>query len=359
MPDPQRNIVQRKSQHLDICIDADRYDVEGGCTRFDDVRFFHDALPELNAATVTAGTEWLGHRLSLPVFISSMTGGSEKGFQANRELAKAAQHEKIGVGLGSIRILFHNSAVLQHFMLRTTAPDIPIFANLGGVQIRDMPHDRIFEMLKRLEVSAFAIHLNPGQELFQQHGDRDFRGVLDGIARFCEHCPVPVIVKETGFGVSLPRARQLIDAGAAYVDLAGAGGTNWISVEAYRESPAVAAAAEEFRRWGMPTALLLAAADELHPHLLASGGLRSGMDAAKAIALGARLAGFALPCIRAVHRDGSEGVQRFIDHLRRVFTAVMAMTGSSSLSELRRGIVWYSSDFQNELDSFRRMTYGE
>lgn len=352
----QENISTRKAQHLDICVDEGRYQVESGSSRFEGLHFRHCALPELDASALDPGTDFLGHRISLPFFISSMTGGSARGYQANKDLALAAQREKIAVGMGSIRILFRKPEVFPHFHLRSLAPDVPIFANLGGVQIRDMQAETVYEMLQRLEVSALAIHINPGQELFQTGGDRDFRGVLDGIARFTENCPVPVIVKETGFGISPQLTRRLLDAGASFVNIAGAGGTNWITVESYREDPEMFAAAEEFRDWGLPTALVLAALREQQPDMLgrtlASGGLRTGMDIAKAVALGSHAAGFALPFIRAVYSEGSEGAQKLIRRVRSVFTGAMALTGSHTLTDFRRGTLWLDSGFRADLQSF-------
>ncbi|AFG36481.1 type 2 isopentenyl-diphosphate Delta-isomerase [Spirochaeta africana] len=355
MADKAHDISTRKAQHLDICVEADSYRVESGSTRLDEVRFLHAAAPEVNVDAIDTSMDFLGQRVSLPFFISSMTGGSARGYEANKQLAMAAQQERIAVGMGSIRILFRKPEVFEHFYLRKLAPDVPIFANLGGVQIRDMQHSDIHTVLQRLEVSALAIHLNPGQELFQTGGDRDFRGVIDAIRRFCEHSPVPVIVKETGFGIDPATAAALIDSGVRYVNIAGAGGTNWITVESYREDPAMFAAAEEFRDWGMPTGLLLAAAREqqhLQGRILASGGLRSGLDIAKAVALGAEAAGFALPFIRAVHAEGTEGACKVIRQVRRVFLAAMALTGASSLQEFRRGPVWLSDRLTADTSRF-------
>lgn len=351
---PHQDIGSRKAQHLDICVDSSRYQVESGSSRFDEVHFFHTPLPELDVATIDTSLPMLGHRVSLPFFISSMTGGSAQGYQANKDLAAAAQACRIAVGMGSIRILFRKPEVFEHFYLRRIAPDIPIFANLGGVQIRDMDHKEISEVLKRLEVSALAVHLNPGQELFQSGGDRNFSGVLDGIARFATHSPVPIIVKETGFGIDPLQAQRLIDAGAAYVNLAGSGGTNWVTVESYRESEDMFAAAEEFRDWGMPTALLLSAcrSQNLQQRILASGGLRSGMDIAKAVAMGAEAAGFALPFIRAVVEQGSEGAIAIIERVRKVFTSAMALTGSSTLDQFRRSPLWFDTRLQEDTEQF-------
>jgi len=342
----------RKEKHLAICIDPSRFAVEGGSSGFAGLRFLHRGLPELNANQVDPSCRFLEHNLPLPLFISCMTGGSEQGLQANRELARAAQATGLPVGMGSFRILFDHPELAEHFRLKSLAPDVPVLANLGAVQVRDRPHAEIFEWLKRLEVQSLVVHLNPGQELFQPEGDRDFRGLKDGIVRLCAHSPVPVIVKETGFGILPSIVRELLGAGAAYVDLAGAGGTNWITVEAYRLTGEERAAAAEFADWGLPTAVLLGALSGTD-RVLASGGLRSGLDAAKAVALGACLAGLALPFIREVTAGGAEAVVRYIRRLETAFRAAMTLTGSRTLADLRRGVLWPDQAFSSAVKALR------
>ncbi len=281
-----------------------------------------------------------------------MTGGSEAGLEVNRELAKAAQATGLPVGLGSFRVLFEHPELDGQFRLKSLAPDVPVLANLGAVQVRDRPQAEVLEWLRRLEVQALVVHLNPGQELFQPEGDRDFRGLRQAVARLCEHSPVPVIVKETGFGILPSLVRELLDAGAAYVDLAGAGGTNWIRVEAYRLGGDERAAAEEFTDWGLPTAVLLGALQGTE-RVLASGGLRGGLDAAKAVALGAHLAGMALPFIREVCAGGAEAVIRLVRRLEMSFRSAMLLTGSRTLKDLRRGVLWAEPAFTSAVEALR------
>lgn len=313
----------------------------------------HEALPELSEDKIDTSIDFIDHSLRLPLFISCMTGGSDGGFQANRDLARAAQQVGIPVGLGSVRILFENPGLFSHFSIKSLAPDVPVFANLGAVQVRDRKHNEIFDLLRRLEVQSLVVHLNPGQELFQPEGDRDFQGIKKALARLCERSPVPVIVKETGFGIRPSSVKELLEAGAAYVDIAGAGGTNWILVESYRLETEEREAAEEFRSWGIPTALILALTGKNRGRILASGGLRTGMDVAKSIALGAELAGLALPFIRQVCSDGVEGVVRFIRKIEKTLRTVMLLTGSEHLSALRKGKVWYDHSLVSAIDSFR------
>ncbi len=354
--DPQiseGDLSTRKAQHLDICIRADEYAVESGATGFEHVSFVHRALPEIAMEEVDTGMDFLGYRSRLPLFISSMTGGSAEGYNVNKQLARAAQEAGVPVGMGSIRILFRKPEVLDHFRLKELAPDVPVFANIGGVQLRDMEHASIIEMVKRLEVDALAVHLNPGQELFQPDGDRDFRGVLDGIERFCRASPVPVMVKETGFGISPSLVRELLKRGAAFVNIAGSGGTNWVRVESHRLPAEVREAAEEFDTWGLPTAVVLAALEGETDRVLASGGMRTGLDLAKATAMGARLSGFALPMVRAVTEGGVDGVLGYIEHLETVLRNAMVLTGSRTLTDLRRCRLMRSRSFSDAVASLR------
>ncbi|HEY9594977.1 MAG TPA: type 2 isopentenyl-diphosphate Delta-isomerase [Spirochaetia bacterium] len=347
---------QRKEKHLAICTDPSLYRVEGAGADFDGVRFLHTALPEIAESEIDTTTTFLGSRVALPFFVSCMTGGSEGGFRANRLLAEAAEALRIPVGVGSIRVLLDNPGLFEHFHVKPLAPSVPVLANIGAVQVRDRDTAALLDVVARLEAQALVVHLNPGQELFQPEGDRDFRGLSDAIARLCERSAVPVIVKETGFGILPGLVRELLDAGAAYVDIAGAGGTNWISVESYRLPEEERGPAAEFADWGIPTAVLLAALEpDAEPgagRILASGGIRSGMDAARAVAMGAALAGFALPVIRAVVADGVAGVTRYFRALERTLRTVMPLTGSRTIAELQRGVTWREPVFQARVDAF-------
>jgi isopentenyl-diphosphate delta-isomerase type 2 len=294
----------------------------------------------------------------LPVFISCMTGGSEGGISANRELAAAAQAKGVPVGMGSIRILFEHPELFSHFHLKALAPDVPVLANIGAAQVRDVPHERLLELCRRLQVDALVVHLNPGQELFQPEGDRDFRGLLSAIGRLCGASDLPIVVKETGFGIRPARVRQLLAMGASCVDLAGAGGTNWITVEAYRLPEKERAAAAELSDWGLPTALILAALGGDTPRVLASGGVRTGLDVAKSLALGAEAAGLALPLARRVVAGGAKAVVAYLDELEQVLRAVMVLTGSRNLAELRRGRLWFSPEFAAAVKALREAEAG-
>jgi isopentenyl-diphosphate delta-isomerase len=283
-----------------------------------------------------------------------MTGGSEGGGRINRQLAAAAQQVGIPVGLGSIRVLLENPDLFEQFHVKAVAPDVPVLANISAVQVRDGDSAALLAMVQRLEAQALVVHLNAGQELFQAEGDRDFRGLKQAIARLCEVSPVPIIVKETGFGIGPGAVRELLRAGVSYVDLAGAGGTNWITVESYRLGAEGRRAAADFADWGVPTAVLLAACRTGRDHVLASGGIRSGMDAAKAIAMGAVLAGMALPVARAAASGGTEAVVKLVRRMERTLRMVMLLTGSRTISDLRRGTVWLEPGLEASVESFLR-----
>jgi isopentenyl-diphosphate delta-isomerase len=344
----------RKERHLTICTDPSRFQVEGGRAGFEGIRFLHNALPEISERDIDTSASFLGARIALPYFISCMTGGSEGGFKANRQLAAAAQELRIPVGLGSFRVLLENPGLFAHFHVKPLAPDVPVMANISAVQVRDGELPPLLEVVKRLEAQALVVHLNAGQELFQPEGDRDFRGLKLAIARLCEASPLPVIVKETGFGIGPSLVRELLGIGAAYVDLAGSGGTNWITVESYRLPEEERREATEFSDWGIPTAVLLASCRTGRDRVLASGGIRSGMDAAKAVAMGAALAGTALPAIRAVTSGGADGVVAYFRTLEKTLRTAMLLTGSRTVADFRAGTVWMGPSLTAEVESFER-----
>lgn len=349
------SIGERKAQHLEICSNESAYQVEGGSTMLDEVRFVHRALPEVDESEIDLTTTFLGRTISMPVFISSMTGGSAEGYRVNKILAEIAQDAGVPVGMGSIRILYRKPDVIDHFRLRNLAPDVPVFANIGGVQLIDPDQRELIELVKRLEVDALAVHLNPGQELAQPEGDRDFAGVLDGIARLVDASPVPIIVKETGFGIAPRDARALVDRGVTYVDVAGSGGTNWVTVERYRMEADAELVASEFSDWGIPTGIALAASRDLEGRLLASGGLRTGLDVAKSIALGAVAAGLALPFVREVVAGGHDAGLAFAERIRSVLRTAMVLTGARTVHDLAHAPLLRSAVFRDTTEQIRKV----
>ena len=349
-------IGRRKEHHLDICIDDERYpDPAAGGTSLDQVQLVHRALPELDSAAIDTGQPFLRTRLRLPLLISCMTGGSGRGRSANRALAEAAQRAGIAVGVGSIRPLLRDSATFADFHVKPHAPDVPVLANLGAVQLRDVGPRALRPLLERLEVQGLVIHLNAGQELFQPGGDRDFRGLLAAIAAAVAGCGLPVVVKETGFGIGPREVRLLLGYGVRYVDVAGAGGTNWIAVEGERLAAPARHSARAFDDWGLPTGVLLAALGaENASRVIASGGLRHGVHLAKALALGAGLGAMALPFIRAVMAGGIGGVLALIGSIEHELRAAMTLCGAPSLAALRHAPVMQSAAFRHQVAELHR-----
>lgn len=375
--DGVESLARRKAEHLAICLEKDVYAVEGGRNRYDEVSFVHHSLPETDSSAVTTESRFFDLSVQAPFFISSMTGGSAEGYRMNHELARAAEELGVAVGMGSIRILFRKPEVLPQFQLKKIAPTIPVFTNIGGVQVGTMNHDEIFSMIDRLGVDGIAVHLNPAQELFQNEGDRDFRGIFEGVERFCRRSPVPVMVKETGFGINPREALKLLEGGVRYVNLAGSGGTNWITVEAYRDGSAVETAAvktadsaspspvppvsvhpvstaREFSDWGTSTALLQCALGRERRGIVASGGIRSGMDVAKAMALGAEAVGLALPFLRAVSSGGVDEAVQYGRDLITVLQRVMVLTGCREISDLKSAPILLGRELQYDAQTLQK-----
>jgi isopentenyl-diphosphate delta-isomerase type 2 len=341
-------IQQRKSRHLDLCTDSQAA-IESPRTHFQDVRLVHHPLPELDWAMLDTHTEFLGHRLTRPFFISCMTGGSDAGARVNRHLVQAAQQTGIPVGLGSMRVLLRHPDLLEHFSVKPLAPDVPVWANLSTTQLLHLATGDLIEWLKRLEVQALVLHCNVGQEQFQPVGDRCFTGIIQAIEQLCEQSPLPVIVKETGFGLRAQDVGTLTRAGVAAVDIAGSGGTNWILVESQCHPDTHPEVARDFSDWGNPTPVVLAAIEQSPIPILASGGVRSGVDIAKSLALGAALAGLALPFIQAESQGGLDGVIEKIETLTQSLKTTMLLTGSRTVADLHAAGLILSDSFVSQV----------
>ncbi len=369
---PSRELDQkldkRKSDHISLCTDQ-TLQIEGGETLFSSMRFLHRSLPEINTEDIDIKCDFLGHQLSAPLLISCMTGGSEEGYHLNKILAKAAQQRGLAVGTGSLRILLAKPEVTHHFRLKNLAPDVPVIGNIGAVQLPELFSDdmaglrQFYRILQDLKVDALAIHLNPGQELFQNEGDRNFSGLLDHIERLCAWSELPIIAKETGAGMGPSETAALLNAGVAYVDVAGAGGTNWMTVEALRNSGAQArggadSISADFSDWGIPSAvatlLAVGTAGELRPGspaVISSGGLRTPLDFAKAIATGAALAGAALPFIRRAQDGGLDACLEYIDEVIKGIKTAMLLTASANLEHFRKTPLLFDARLQQQLDA--------
>lgn len=344
---------QRKNRHLEVCL-GPRKKIECSGALFEDIRLVHHPLPELDWQQLDTGVAFLGHTLARPFFISCMTGGADAALRVNQHLVRAAQQAGIPVGLGSMRVLLKHPELFDHFQVKSLAPDVPVWANLGAAQLPSLPVGDLIEWLKRLEVQALVLHCNVGQELCQPSGDRCFTGIIQHIQRLCEQAPIPILVKETGFGLRPQDVTALASLGVAAVDIAGAGGTNWMLVESLCHPSERLSWTEGFRNWGNPTGVVLAALDPGGLPVIASGGIRSGVDIAKCIALGAHLVGLALPFIRAESQDGLDGVLAYIDTLTQALKTSMLLTGSRTIADLGHAGLILSDSFIAQVRQYRQ-----
>ena len=301
MSDSRTPTAQRKNEHLRI-VEEHPVSATGMTTGFERFRLMHCALPEVDLEDINTSARFLQHTLRTPILISGMTGGIERGATVNRRLAAAAEAFGCAMGVGSQRVAIEDPAQARYFRLRDVAPNILLLANLGAVQLNyGYGLAECQRAVAMIEADALVLHLNPLQEALQDRGNTRWSGLLRQIEAVCAGLDVPVIVKEVGWGISARVARQLEAAGVAAIDTGGAGGTSWSEVERLRATtPAQAQLCEAFAQWGIPTSdsLRLTRAATSLP-IIASGGMRTGIDAAKASALGADLAGFAAPLLRA------------------------------------------------------------
>ncbi|MFZ4666700.1 MAG: type 2 isopentenyl-diphosphate Delta-isomerase [Prochlorotrichaceae cyanobacterium] len=326
----------RKADHIRICLEEDVNftHTTSGLERY---RFRHCGLPELDPSAIDLRTNFLGYPLQAPLLISSMTGGTAQAHLINDRLAIVAEQYGLAMGVGSQRVALENPHLMETFQVRRVAPHIVLFANLGAIQLNYAYGLAECERLvEDLEANALILHLNPLQEWIQPDGNTNFKGVLQKIEYLCTHLSVPIIVKEVGNGISGVLAQQLINVGVKAIDVAGAGGTSWAKVESMRaHTPLQRRLGQTFADWGIPTAdcLLQIRQQDAHIPLIASGGLKHGLDAAKSIALGANMAGFARPLLQAADHS-VEAVQAEVESILAELSTVLFCTGVPRVKDL-------------------------
>jgi isopentenyl-diphosphate delta-isomerase len=330
-------IGSRKADHIRINLDEN---VQSGLTTgLEQYRFNHAALPEIDLDAVDLSQELFGRRVSAPILISSMTGGTQEAAQINQVLSEAAQQSGIAMGVGSQRAAIEHPELASSFQVRRYAPDILLFANLGAIQLNygySLEHCQ--QAVDMIEADALILHLNALQEAVQPEGDTHWAGLLNKIEVVCRALPVPVIAKEVGWGFSAQDAARLAQCGVRAIDVAGAGGTSWSQVEMHRaanDSQRRLAAA--FVDWGIPTSQAILNVRRAAPgmKIIASGGLRSGVDIAKCIALGAQMGGMAGPFLKAAASTLDDTLQT-IHELQREIQVCMFAAGVRNISELQR-----------------------
>ncbi|MBI4304225.1 MAG: type 2 isopentenyl-diphosphate Delta-isomerase [Chloroflexi bacterium] len=328
---------KRKEEHLNIALNSD-VEFKEVSTGLEDFYFVHQALPEIDLSAVDLTTSLLGKELNAPLLISPMVGGIDSARHINGNLARAAQALGIAMGVGSQRCFLDDPETAATYQVRDIAPDILLFANLGVAQLNNgCSVDECRRIIDMLQADVLILHLNPLQEALQHRGNTNFAGLLHKIERLCHELPVPVVVKEVGFGISEEVASKLSAAGVSGIDVAGAGGTSWSEVERYRAQTETANnIAAVFASWGIPTAESIKMVRRGAPKatLIASGGIRTGLDVAKAIALGADSAGIATPLLKAANVS-VEAVIQALQEIIEVLRISMFCTGAASLKELK------------------------
>ena len=322
----------RKRDHLLICTEKP---IEAGDAGFGDVRLVHNALTECNMDTIETETRFLDNTLASPLFIAAMTGGHPDTLEVNRRLARAADRYNIGMGVGSQRAALERPELEDSFtIVREEAPRAFLCANLGIIQLRDHGIEWAERAVDMIDAQAIAIHVNSLQEAIQPEGDHNAEGCLDALRSLCAEFPLPVIVKETGSGISAGTAKLIRGVGVDAIDIGGYGGTSWAKIERLRADDSdLADLGEAFLTWGIPTVVSLCEVRTIGGPIIATGGLRSGIDVAKAVALGASLGGMALPLLKPAMKS-EDALFAAVERIHRELRVAMFLTGSRRIRDL-------------------------
>jgi isopentenyl-diphosphate delta-isomerase len=326
----------RKLDHIRICLDQE---VDTMARPLEDIVLLHQALPEIDEQDIDTSCRFLGKDLAAPLMICAMTGGHPATKEINLRLGQAASEMGIAIGVGSQRAALEDSRLEETFsVVREAAPDIPVIGNIGAAQLKRSGPEILEKLAEMIDADAIAIHLNFLQESIQPEGDRDGEGVLQAIKSAAEG-PLPIMVKETGAGISGEVARNLVSAGIKMIDVSGTGGLSWAGVEAFRAAETEDEDLEEMGRlmecWGIPTPVSIVECRSAGAYVIASGGIRSGLDIARSLALGAGLAGASLPFLRPA-TEGKDAVVRTARSYIRALRMAMFLTGSQDLTQLGR-----------------------
>jgi isopentenyl-diphosphate Delta-isomerase len=352
--DAGQTTSRRKGEHLRIVLEEQV--THAGGTLLDEVQLVHQALPELDLAEIDLGAELFGRPLAAPLMITSMTGGSARTRELNRELARAAGRCGVPFAVGSQRVMLERPESVEDFAVRADLGDGVLLGNIGGAQLLEHSCDAVAELSASIEADGLCVHLNPAQELAQPEGNRRFRGVLDAIARLVQRLDGRVLVKETGAGLSPETLERLRGVGVTAVDVAGTGGTSWTKVELRRAAAGPARQiGEAFADWGVPTAVSTIAARRVlgdQACVVASGGVVSGLDCARAIAAGASIAGVARAVLLAWHERGEEGAVAYLERVKHELRASLLLTGCRDVAALRSAPRVYGTSLRRWLDAY-------
>jgi len=329
---------KRKKEHIELCL-TDDVAFKNKTSGFEKYDFLHYAITEVDITKINFETKFLKKKINYPFLISCMTGGVEAAESINARLSVAANELNIALGVGSQRQALENKSFHHTYkVIRENAPRIPILGNIGSAQVAEMKSfENVQYLVDLVEADGMVIHINPAQELMQPEGDTLQKGLLKNIKKLVKYLSVPVLVKEVGSGISKEAAEKLLDAGVNGIDVAGAGGTSWAGVEILRND---GNSSNEFWDWGLPTSYCIKEIYRLKKKykftLIGSGGINSGVEAAKAFALGADLAASARIILQELSKNGAEGVIKLITGWFDTIRKIMYLTGSGSISELRK-----------------------
>lgn len=320
----------RKDDHIRICLEKDvEFRKSNG---FEHVELEHKALPEISRDELDLSTKFFGKKFNHPIFIEAITGGTKAGERINKNLAKAAEALGIGMGVGSQRAMLEDAKLARTYFVRDVAPKIFLLGNIGAAQVRDYDVEKIMSLVASIKADGLAVHLNVAQELAQKEGDKSWKGIFNEIRFLCKKAKFPVIVKETGCGISGKLSKELVQAGVKAIDIAGAGGTSWVKVDGHRTKEDVS----HIEEWGIPTAEALRdVAKSVKVPIIASGGIRTGVEVAKAIAMGADLAGMALPLLRPA-TESWDSVKKHLEKIISQLEDAMFLVGARNVKELRK-----------------------
>ncbi|MEM5814328.1 MAG: type 2 isopentenyl-diphosphate Delta-isomerase [Candidatus Aenigmatarchaeota archaeon] len=321
----------RKAEHIRICLEEQV--TNGVRPGFEQVMIVHKALPELNYSEIDTSCEFLGKKLKAPILITGMTGGCEEAKKINRNLAAAAERCGVAFALGSQRAMIEEPKMADTYYVRDVAPTTLVVGNIGLIQFTLGYGEKQIEAAQSVGLDALALHLNPLQEMCQPEGDKQWKGCLTALKEACAASKIPIMVKETGAGVSAETARLIEQAGASAIDISGCGGTNFALVEAHRAGGETGAT---FHDWGIPTVCsLMEVRRAVSVPLVCSGGVKTGLDVAKAIVMGADIAGVARPLLKPA-TESAEAVEKALNQMITELKAAMLLSGARNPEEMKR-----------------------
>lgn len=338
---------RRKLDHIRICVDRD-VEFDRKETFFRGMELSSSSFPDINLEDVDTSIEFLGEKLSAPIFVTAITGGEKSAEKVNRDIAKATDELNLGMGLGSQRAMLEDCSLTFTYDVRSEYDPAFLLGNIGIAQLNEYDREEFEWLVDEVSADALAVHVNPAQEAVQPEGDTDFEGCLEDLISVSKGLDYPVILKQVGEGISRNSASDLNRADLYAVDVGGAGGSSWTKIDNFRSEHSYG---DVFREWGVPTAQsLIETKRNYKGRVTATGGIRNGLDIAKAICLGAEACGVGLPVLRAQQKNGSKGVEKFLKVMVEEFKIAMFLNGSENIKGLREKDLYIPRGLRDRLD---------